>query len=113
MAIAQLHPAETARWPAAAELLLLDVREAWELSLANTAHLSAYAQHHIPLGQLPQRWPELQALAAGRHIACLCHHGVRSMQAAYFLQHQGLPHVANISGGIAAWADFDPKIAHY
>ncbi|MFY7939968.1 MAG: rhodanese-like domain-containing protein, partial [Burkholderiaceae bacterium] len=39
-----------------------------------------------------------------RPVACLCHHGSRSMQVAAFLVQQGFEHVANIAGGIHAWS---------
>ena len=37
-------------------------------------------------------------------IICLCHHGMRSAQVAGFLAEQGFAKVANLSGGIDAWA---------
>lgn len=110
--IIQLSPEQAAHWPA--DVLVIDVREAWELELAHVRHLPALALRHIPLGQLPQRVAELDALEAeGKTLAMLCHHGVRSMNAAYFLQQQGFERVANITGGIDAWAKHDAAIGRY
>jgi len=46
----------------------------------------------------------LNELSREQPIACLCHHGARSMQVAAFLAQQGFAHVANIAGGINAWS---------
>ena len=65
----------------------------------------------IPMGSVP---PRLSELDPETPIACLCHHGGRSMQVAQFLQNQGFSRVANIAGGIHAWADeVDNTIARY
>jgi rhodanese-related sulfurtransferase len=88
---------------------LLDVREPWELALVRVTQDGA-TLHSIPLGQLPQRWTELDA---SRPVLCLCHHGVRSQHAAMFLEHQGLTAI-NVSGGIDAWAtQVDPALPRY
>ena len=111
-AILQLDPAQAARWPA--DVLVIDVREAWELEQANLRHLPTVALRHIPLGQLPLRAAELDILEGeGKTLAMLCHHGVRSMHAAYFLAQQGFDKLANITGGIDAWARYDAQIGRY
>eukprot|EP01038_Epipyxis_sp_PR26KG_P001821 gene1821-biopygen1315 len=62
------------------------------------------------MGELPARLAELEpARQAQRPIACLCHHGARSLRVASFLQHHGFEHLANITGGIDAWShESDP-----
>jgi rhodanese-related sulfurtransferase len=110
--IAQLDPQQAASWPA--DLLIIDVREAWELELANLRHLPALAVRHIPLGQFPLRVAELDALESeGKTLGLLCHHGVRSMNAAHYLAQQGFERLANITGGIDAWARQDAAIGRY
>jgi rhodanese-related sulfurtransferase len=74
--------------------VLLDVREAWEIQ---TAALPGVV--HIPMYDVPARLQELDADAA---IVCICHHGVRSMQVAQFLEHHGCSQVFNLSGGMDA-----------
>ena len=65
----------------------------------------------IPMGTVPVRLAELDP---AQPIACLCHHGGRSMQVAQFLASRGFENVANIAGGIHAWsAERDPSIATY
>ena len=65
----------------------------------------------IPMGTIPARLDELDP---AQPIACLCHHGGRSMQVASFLQARGYAHVANIAGGIDAWSiERDPQVPRY
>ena len=104
MSIAQITPAELPAWiesqAAHGAALVLDVREAWEVQ---TACVSAqgFELLTIPMNTVPMR---LQDLNRDQPIACLCHHGGRSMQVAAFLVQQGFSHVANIAGGINAWS---------
>jgi rhodanese-related sulfurtransferase len=44
----------------------------------------------------------------------ICHHGIRSLQVAHFLERNGFASVYNPSGGIDAWADdVDPLMRKY
>lgn len=76
--------------------VLLDVREDQELAI-----VAIDGAQHIPMGDIPSRLTELDPDAS---IICLCHHGMRSAQVAGFLVQQGFSKVANLSGGIDAWA---------
>ena len=112
--IAQIRPSELAQWIASnrqyGEVIVLDVREPHELQLASV-QAEGFTLCHIPMGVIP---PRLSELDPQQPIACLCHHGGRSMQVASFLQSRGFEHVANIAGGIHAWsAEVDPSIARY
>jgi rhodanese-related sulfurtransferase len=65
----------------------------------------------IPMNELPGRLAELDP---GKPVACLCHHGARSMRVAMFLAHNGFGTVANIAGGIDAWSqERDPSVPRY
>lgn len=87
-------------------LLLLDVREPWEFELARIE-----GSQLLPLGQVPARLDELDP---ARETVVICHHGVRSMQAAFFLQSRGFKDVINLAGGIDAWSrEVDPKVPVY
>lgn len=86
--------------------LILDVREAWEYELCALAN-----SVHIPLQQLPAR---MKQLTPDAEIVCVCHHGVRSLQAGVFLQQNGYSAVMNLVGGIDAWArEIAPGMARY
>lgn len=112
--IAQIRPSELDQWLMHArqhgEPVVLDVREPHELQLASI-QAEGFILRTIPMGVIP---PRLSELDPQQPIACLCHHGGRSMQVASFLQSRGFEHVANIAGGIHAWsAEVDPSIARY
>ena len=112
--IEQIRPSQLAQWLQSVrvygEPVVLDVREPHELQMA---HIQAdgFQLLTIPMGVIP---PRLNELNPAQPIACLCHHGARSMQVAYFLESRGFDHVANIAGGINAWsAELDPTIPRY
>ena len=112
--ITQIRPSELPDWLAAArahgEPVVLDVREPGELAVASIK-ANGFNLLTIPMGVIPLRLAELDP---EQPVACLCHHGGRSMQVASFLKAQGFAHVANIAGGINAWsAEVDPSVARY
>jgi rhodanese-related sulfurtransferase len=89
---------------------VLDVREPWERQTASVAP-QGFELVAIPMGELPGRLDELDP---ARPIACLCHHGMRSLRVAGFLAQQGFEQVANITGGIDAWShECDPSVPRY
>ncbi|BDI05225.1 rhodanese-like domain-containing protein [Sphaerotilus microaerophilus] len=104
-------PAELARLATTGPApLLLDVREPWETALARL-ELPHAALKCLPMREIPSRLAELDPQ---RPILCLCHHGMRSLQVAMFLESHGYPHAYNIEGGIDAWSrDVDPAVPRY
>ena len=107
----QLYPSQVAEWAQqqAQRPLLLDVREGWEVQTAS-AKPDGLDLVHMPMQTIPARLDELDK---SRPIACLCHHGGRSMQVANFLLQHGYQ-VVNVAGGIHAWsAQVDPSIPVY
>ena len=107
----QLFPAQIAEWASQQDQrpVLLDVREGWEVQTAS-AQPEGMDLLHIPMQTIPARLHELDKT---RPIACLCHHGSRSMQVASFLMQHGFE-VVNVAGGIHAWsAQVDPSIPVY
>jgi rhodanese-related sulfurtransferase len=112
--ISQIRPSELPQWLRNASEhgtpVVLDVREPHELQIASVT-ANGFELVAIPMGVIP---PRLSELNPAQPIACLCHHGGRSMQVAAFLEARGFSHVANIAGGIHAWsAEVDPSIARY
>ena len=110
--IDQVWPANLDDWFAAVpgSTLLLDVREPHECQYVSVQPQSAQLLQW-PMRSIPARWQELQRDSA---IAVLCHHGGRSMQVALFLQQCGFERVANVAGGIDAWAQqLDPALPRY
>ena len=70
------------------DFVLLDVRENDEFSFANIGG------KHIPLPELQERVDELDSDKA---IIVMCHHGIRSAQAARYLESQGFKNVFNLN----------------
>ena len=87
-------------------VFLLDVREPHEFHYAHIADSVL-----IPLNQIPQRLGELDPT---QDIVVICHHGMRSQQAANFLERSGFNNIANLKGGIDAWScEVDSSVARY
>jgi rhodanese-related sulfurtransferase len=119
--ISQLSPSEFSAWRDAAGAgsieampVVLDVREAWELQTASVRP-DGFRLVHIPMREIPARIAELQRTGdADQPIACLCHHGMRSLQVANYLEQSGFTGVVNLQGGIDAWSrQVDPSVPVY
>jgi rhodanese-related sulfurtransferase len=106
MSIPEITPAEfVARRDGGETLTLLDVREDWELGVANVPGVV-----HIPMGQVADR---VQELDRNTEVVVLCRSGRRSLEVAKFLQQNGFKTV-NLAGGILAWSrDLDATIPTY
>lgn len=86
--------------------LLVDVREPLELEIVRLA-----GARLIPMRQIPE---QAASLPRDRDILLLCHHGGRSGRVTQYLRAQGFDRVANIAGGINAWAEqVDPSLPRY
>ena len=96
-----------AKRDAGEDFLLLDVREPHEYQIAEINGKL------IPLGSIGQRLGEL-ADYKDKEILVHCRSGARSQKAALELKAAGFTNVANVAGGILAWADrIDPSVAKY
>ena len=112
--IDHVRPAQLSEWLAQAAAhgrpLVLDVREPWELQTASVRP-DGFELVAIPMGELTGRLTELDP---SRPLACLCHHGARSLRVAAFLEQQGFAQLANITGGIDAWSrEHDASVPRY
>ncbi len=105
--IARIDPQELREWlRSGKDFQLLDVREPWEFEVVRLPQSVL-----IPLGRLSGRFAELDR---GKTTVTLCHHGVRSLQAAAFLVSQGFTDVRNLTGGIDAYAlEADSQVSRY
>ena len=113
-AIIPFNPAEHAIQPQSLkrlidnghDIVLLDVREAWEYEIV---HLNGAKQ--IPLGELPKQASLLNLYA---EIVVYCHRGMRSLDAAHLLQQLGFKRVKSLVGGIDQWArEIDTELQRY
>ena len=89
-----------------AELTILDVRESDELEFGTLP-----GAVHIPMGEVPERYRELDAT---RPLIVVCRSGARSARVTQFLAMQGFPDVRNLVGGMNTWAaEVDPSMTIY
>jgi rhodanese-related sulfurtransferase len=107
MSVKQLTPQELKnKIDANDNIFLLDVREPFEFSYAHIENSVL-----IPLNDIPQN---LQQIDFDKEIVVVCHHGIRSQQAAIFLAQVGFKNVRNLSGGIDAWSlECDQAVPRY
>ena len=78
------------------KLRLLDVREPNEFDYARIKDSQL-----VPLKEIAGRIGEL---TMGAEYVVICHHGVRSQQAATYLDQAGFSPIYNLVGGIDAWS---------
>lgn len=86
--------------------VLVDVREVWEFDICRID-----GARNLPLSQ----WPAGAAtLDPADETVLICHHGMRSLQAAHHLEQSGFERIINLEGGIDAWArEVNPGMARY
>lgn len=97
-----------AKLAAGDQVYLLDVRQAWEHEIA-----ALPGSVLTPLDQLPALVAGLTP-PEGAEVVAYCHHGMRSLAAAAFLESAGFPGVASLAGGIDEWSRaIDPKVPRY
>lgn len=96
------------RREACERFLLLDCREQEEW---NFCHIDGAIL--IPMSELQSRVTELEE-HRNSEIVVYCHHGVRSLRVALWLQQQGFKQAASMSGGIEEWSlNVDPSVPRY
>jgi len=94
-----------ARRDAGEDIFLLDVREPYEVQIAQIGGKV------IPQNDVPQRLAEIPR---DREIVVHCRSGARSQRIAEFLKQSGYQNVVNLAGGILAWSgEIDPSVQKY
>ena len=78
-------------------MTLIDVREEDEFNFCKIS-----GSVNISLRRLMQ---ELEQIDENYPIILICHHGVRSMKALYFLKSQGFTKLSSLQGGVEKWAE--------
>lgn len=85
---------------------LIDVREEWEYEIANINNAEL-----LPLSNFMNHFNKLNP---DDKIIVYCHHGARSFQVCSYLVQNGFSDVANLDGGINAWAEeVDNSVPQY
>jgi rhodanese-related sulfurtransferase len=102
----EITPRETAELLKEGKIKLVDVRSAQEYAIASVPG-SVLADQNLAQ-EILQTWPKDTA------IVTMCHHGMRSLDAAAFLRGHGFTNTRSMSGGIDAWAlQIDDSIPRY
>ena len=87
------------------EVVLLDVREPYEVEICNIK-----GSLYIPMNEIPQN---IDQLDKEKRYAVMCHSGVRSLYVSNYLNSLGYS-TLNVIGGIDRWAtDVDKNMKRY
>ena len=87
------------------EVVLLDVREPYEIEICNVR-----GSLFIPMNEIPQN---IEQLDKEKRYAVICHSGVRSLYVSNYLNSLGYS-TLNVIGGIDRWAtDVDKNMKRY
>src|SRR5438128_5457571 len=92
----EITPREVAELFKQGKIKLLDVRTPQEYQIAAVAGSLLVDQELAQ--EIVSSWPKDEA------IVTMCHHGVRSLDAAAYLRGHGFTNTRSMSGGIEAWA---------
>ena len=88
-------------------LLVVDVRERWETDIVGLPGSTV-----MPLNELAYR--ALDELDPDEQIILICHHGIRSLEAARMLWDLGYEHVKSLAGGLDRWVtEIDGSLPRY
>jgi rhodanese-related sulfurtransferase len=102
----EISPRETAELLKEGKVKLLDVRTPEEYAIASVSGSVLVDQSLAQ--EIMQTWPKDTA------IVTMCHHGMRSLDAAAYLRGHGFTNAKSMSGGIDAWAlQIDSSISRY
>ena len=104
--VQDLTPQEFRDFVADDEVTLVDVREQWEFDICQIKGAIL-----IPMGEIAKNYVNLKK---DNKIALYCHSGIRSMRVADFLLSKDFQSIANLQGGIDAWAqEIDTTVERY
>ena len=104
--IQDLTPKEFKDYLVEDEVTLVDVREQCEFDICQIKGAIL-----MPMGEIAKSYVNLNK---DSKIALYCHSGIRSMHVADFLLSKGFQSLANLQGGIDAWAlEIDTTVERY
>src|SRR4029079_18468347 len=102
----EITPAETAQLLKQGAIKLVDVRTPQEYQIAHVE--GSILADQAMAQEIINTWPK------DTRIVTMCHHGMRSMDAAAYLRGHGFKNTQSMRGGIDAWASsIDPSIPRY
>ncbi len=90
------------------DVRIVDVRQPWESQIATLPDSTL-----IPLNELAQRSREIGGDPSAL-VVVFCHHGIRSLSVAAYLERLGYTSVLSLAGGIDAWScEIDAAVPRY
>ena len=102
----EISPAEVAALMKAGTVTLIDVRTTQEYAIARIEGCRLVDPELAK--EIVETWPK------DTTIITVCHHGVRSLDAAVYLRQQGFTATRSMRGGIDLWScTVDPSIPRY
>ena len=102
----EITPRETAELLQKGKIKLLDVRSPEEYAIASVPGSTLVDQSLAQ--EILQTWPKDAA------IVTICHHGMRSLDAAAYLRGHGFTNARSMSGGIDSWSlQIDTSVPRY
>ena len=103
----QISPEQVAeRLRSGEQVPLIDVRSREEWDAVHINGATFFTQELMQ--EIMSEWPK------DREIIFVCHHGVRSLDAASYFAGHGFQHVRSMTGGIDAWSvAVDPDLPRY
>ena len=102
----EISPAETAALMKDSQVRLIDVRTPQEYAIAHIEGCPLVDQALAK--EIVETWPK------DTPIITICHHGVRSLDAAAYLRQQGFTNTRSMRGGIDVWSQvIDPGVPRY
>ena len=102
----EITPRETAELLKQGKVKLLDVRTPEEYAIASVGGSMLVDQNLAQ--EIMQNWPKDEP------IVTMCHHGMRSLDAAAYMRGHGFSNTKSMSGGIDAWAlQIDNSVPRY
>lgn len=103
----EIRPEELkARLDAGDPPVLVDVRRQQEFDICRLS-----GSLLLPLDQLASSLDELDP---ADEIVLVCHHGIRSLDAAFFLRSNGFTRARSLAGGLDHWSlAIDPSVPRY
>ena len=105
----EIDPQEAQRRLNGGTAILVDVREPEEYA---TARIDG--ARLLSMQEIPAEIQKLESWAGEGELLLLCHHGVRSLQAAQWLREHGLENCFSVTGGIDRWSrEIDSKVPRY
>ena len=102
----EISPAEVAALMKEGNLTLIDVRTPYEYELARIE--GCRLVDDALAKEIVETWPK------DTPIVTICHHGIRSLDAAVYLRGQGFAKARSMRGGIDVWSmTVDPSVPRY